>query len=71
VPPLWHLIAYTNTPPSQGFLYGERLPGMKSSISNARPERLKPSTFYRLFVEAGWSKGQIDFCTSGAVGPEN
>src|SRR5437016_8672298 len=27
VPPLWHLIAYTNTPPSQGFLYGQRLPG--------------------------------------------
>ena len=71
VPPLWHLIAYTNTPPSQGFLYGQRLPGMKTSISNARPDRLQPTTVYRLFVEAGRSKGQIDFRTSGPVEPGN
>ena len=71
VPPLWHLIAFTNTPPSQGFLYGQRLPGMKPSISNARPDRLQPTTVYRLFVEAGRSKGQIDFRTSGPVEPGN
>ena len=71
VPPLWHLIAYTNAPPSQGFLYGQRLPGMKPSISNAPPGRLQPTTDYRLFVEAGRSKGQIDFRTSGPVEPGN
>src|ERR1041385_4445686 len=71
VRPLWHLIAFTNAPPSQGFLYGERLPGMKPSSTNARTEQLKPSTAYRLFVEAGRSKGQIDFLTSGLVEPAN
>ena len=71
VRPLWHLIAYTNAPPSQGFLYGERLPGMKPSSTNTRPEQLRPSTVYRLLVEAGRSKGQIDFQTSGLVEPEN
>ena len=71
VPPLWNLTAYTNTPPCQGFLYGQRLPAMKPSISNAQPDRLQPSTAYRLFVEAGRSKGQIDFRTSGPVEPGN
>src|SRR5947207_7638790 len=36
-PPLWHLIAHTNAPPAEGFLYGQRLPGMRPSISNASP----------------------------------
>jgi hypothetical protein len=71
VPALWHLVAYTNTPPSQGFLYGQRLPGMKPSISNAPAGRLQPTTAYRLLVEAGRSKGQIDFVTSGPVEPGN
>jgi hypothetical protein len=71
VPPLWHLIAFTNTPPTQGFLYGQRLPGMKPSISNAPPQRLQPTTDYRLLVEAGRSRGQIDFRTSGPIEPGN
>jgi len=71
VPALWHLVAYTNTPPSQGFLYGQRLLGMKPTISNAPAGRLQPTTAYRLFVEAGRSKGQIDFRTSGSVEPGN
>jgi hypothetical protein len=44
---------------------------MKPSITNARPDALQPSAVYRLFVEAGRSKGQIDFRTSGPVEPGN
>ena len=70
-PPLWHLVAYTNVPPTEGFLYGQRLPGMRPWLTNARPQRLEPNTVYRLFVQAGRAKGQIDFHTSGLVEPNN
>jgi len=70
-PPLWHLIAHTNAPPAEGFLYGQPLPGMRPSISNASPDRLQPDTAYRLMVEAGRARGQIDFKTSGLIEPGN
>ena len=66
-PPLWHLVAQTNVPSTQGFLYGARIPGMRSKLTNVAPQRLQPDTVYRLFVEAGLAKGQIDFRTSGAI----
>jgi hypothetical protein len=70
-PPSWHLIAYTNVPPTEGFLYGQRLPGMHPWMTNARPQRLEANTAYRLFVEAGRAKGQVDFRTSGLIEPNN
>jgi len=66
-PPLWHLIAYTNVPPTEGFLYGQRLPGMRPWMTNSRPQRLEPNTLYRLMLEAGRARGRIDFHTSGLV----
>jgi hypothetical protein len=66
-PPLWHLVAYTNATPTHGFLYGGRLPGLRPRLTNSRPETLKPDTMYRLFVEAGRARGQIDFRTSGPI----
>ena len=70
-PPLWHLVRYTNVPPTQGFLYGQRIPGMRPGMTNARPRQLEPNTSYRLFVEAGRAKGQIDFHTSDLVQSDN
>src|SRR2546422_7349982 len=60
-PPLWQLVAQTNVPSTQGFLYGARIPGMHSKLTNPAPQRLQPDTVYRLFVEAGRARGQIDF----------
>jgi hypothetical protein len=70
-PALWHLLTYTNAPPVEGFVYGQRIPGMRPSLTNSRPQKLEPDTIYRLFVEAGRAKGQIDFHTSGLIEPAN
>src|ERR1044072_8203682 len=59
-PPLWHMVAYTNVPSAEGFLYGQRIPGMRPWMTNSRPQQLEPSTPYRLLVEAGRAKGQVD-----------
>ena len=69
--PLWHLVAYTNVPPTEGFLYGQLIAGMRPGITNSHPQPLEPVTAYRLFVEAGRAKGQIDFQTSGIIEPAN
>jgi hypothetical protein len=70
-PPSWHLIAYTNGPLTEGFLYGQRIPGLRPWMTNAPPQRLEPDTVYRLFVEAGRARGQIDFHTGGLIDPAN
>ncbi len=67
--PLWCLIASTNAPSIEGFLYGQRIAGMRPWINNAEPRQLEPNTVYRLFVEAGRARGQIDFQTSGLIEP--
>jgi hypothetical protein len=67
--PLWHLIAFTNVPSTEGFLYGQRIAGMRPWRTNAGPQQLEPNTVYRLFVEAGRARGQIDFQTSGLIEP--
>src|SRR5580704_1423740 len=59
--PLWYLVTDTNPPPVEGFLYGSPLQGMRSAVSNAQPEPLRPSTVYRLLVKSGRATGQIDF----------
>jgi hypothetical protein len=69
--PLWHLVAYTNAPPTQGFLYGARISGMKPATTNVQTQPLQPNSAYRLLVEAGRARGQIDFRTSGPVEQNN
>jgi hypothetical protein len=67
--PLWYLIAHTNTPSIEGFLYGQRIAGMRAWKTNTAPQQLEPNTVYRLFVQAGRASGQIDFQTSGLIEP--
>ena len=69
--PLWHLVAYTNAPPTQGFLYGARITGMKAATTNVQTQPLQPNSAYRLLVEAGRAHGQLDFRTSGPVDQTN
>jgi hypothetical protein len=59
--PLWQLCAASNSTPLRGFAYGESIAGMKPAGTNAGVEPLKPNETYRLYVEAGRYKGQVDF----------
>lgn len=59
--PLWHLVTKSNSPPLKGFYYGQRIPGMASFQTNARPKGLEPNVTYRLFIEAGRARGELDF----------
>ena len=52
-------------------VYGQLIAGMRPGITNSHPQPLEPVTAYRLFVEAGRAKGQIDFRTSGIIEPAN
>lgn len=63
VPPIWHLISESNSAPTQGFIYGQSIRGMKPSITNATPRKLQPNVAYRLFLEAGKAKGEMAFKT--------
>jgi hypothetical protein len=69
--PVWDLVASTNAKPTKGFLYGGAIPGMKPRQTNSSPQPLQPNTAYRLLVQAGRSKGQVDFHTSGELEPSN
>ncbi len=60
-PPAWELTSKSNSVPIQGFLYGQRVPGMKPAPSVAEADPLLPDTTYRLLLEAGRAKGQVDF----------
>jgi hypothetical protein len=57
----WELKSDSNSVPTKFFFYGERIPGMKPPVSNARPERLKPGEPYRLFVQTPSLKAEHDF----------
>ena len=43
-PPLWHLVAYTNVPPTEGFLYGQRISGMRPWLTTSRIIGAQPTT---------------------------
>jgi hypothetical protein len=60
-PPVWHLIADSNSAPVKFFFYGQRIRGLKPEVPGAHPEPLQPDVTYRLFVVAGSVKGQHDF----------
>ena len=61
--PAWQLISDSNSVPVKGFLYGGVIAGMKPAKIKPQPDNLQPNTVYRVFVEAGRAKGQIDFRT--------
>lgn len=59
--PLWHLSPDANSKPTSTFLYGQPLPGLKSSFSQTPAAPLKAHERYRLVVRAGVLEGQADF----------
>jgi hypothetical protein len=69
--PLWELVRLTNAEPTKGFLYGDRIPGMRDKQSNSAAQPLQPNTAYRLLIKSGRAVGQADFRTSGELGTEN
>ena len=69
--PMWHLVSKTNSVPTRGFAYGQPIRGMKPFVEGARSQPLLPFTSYRLFVEAGRAKGQIDFTPVPVQAPRN
>ena len=69
--PLWELVHYTNAAPTEGFLYGGRIPGMRDKQTNSAAQPLQPNTAYRLLIKSGRAAGQVDFRTSGELGSEN
>ncbi len=64
---VWHLVSVspTNSAPVRGFMYGKLVPGMKLAESNSPPKTLEPDRKYRLFIQSGKAKGEIDFSPSG------
>src|SRR5262245_29651403 len=48
---LWHLVAQTNSVPTEQFKYGGHIVGMKSDMPHAAPESLEPGQKYKLIVE--------------------
>jgi len=63
--PVWHLVGNRKSTPTEFFLYGENIGGMKSAIPGVKPGPLEDSVAYRLFVSAGSVKGQHDFQIGG------
>jgi hypothetical protein len=59
--PLWHLVSKTGSSPVDRILYGLPIDGMTPALSNRPPQRLLHDETYRLLIEAGKARGQIDF----------
>ena len=59
--PVWELTSSSNSVPVHGFLYGQKLRGMRPEPSLTKAEPLTPQTAYRLLVQAGRAKGIVDF----------
>src|SRR5262249_22284468 len=57
----WHLVSDSNSVPVSGFIYGERIRGMRPSVKKARAEPLQPNVSYRLLIQSGHQKGHCDF----------
>jgi hypothetical protein len=59
--PLWHLRSSQGSEPTKGIIYGRPVPGMVQANTNERPARLQPATLYRLLIEAGRARGEVEF----------
>lgn len=64
--PKWHLVSSSNSVPTRGFLYGMPIGGMKSATVKSGADDLRVGEPYRLLIEAGKSRGQIDFLPAPA-----
>lgn len=69
--PIWHMISDSAAPPTKIIIYGSPIKGMKPSVPKARPEPLQADVPYRLILEAGKQRGEVDFKTVEAVQPAN
>jgi hypothetical protein len=65
--PVWELDSSSNSIPLRGFVYGQRIRGMRAPGSSRATDPLAPETEYRMFVEAGRARGQVDFQTPPAA----
>ncbi len=63
--PLWQMVTTSNSVPTKGFVYGLDVPGMQPAMKGVTAEPLAPNQTYRLVVEAGSQKGQLDFTLEG------
>ncbi len=68
--PIWHMISDSASPPTKIIIYGSPIRGMKPSIPKARPEPLQPDLPYKLILEAGKQRGEVDFKTVEVVQPQ-
>lgn len=59
--PVWNIVAISNAPVVEAFVYGQPLPGFREAISNARPAELASGGRYRLAVRAGRAHGEVNF----------
>jgi hypothetical protein len=64
--PKWHLVSSSNSVPTRGFLYGQPIAGMKSATLKSAADDLQVGEPYRLMIEAGKARGQVDFLPSPA-----
>ena len=59
--PVWHMITDSSSSPTKGLIYGSKVKGMKPSIPRGRAIPLEADTGYLLLIEAGKSKGEVNF----------
>ena len=59
--PVWHLVADSDSVPIKFFVYGQPVQGLKPEVPGEHAEPLQPDVTYRLFITAGFAKGQHDF----------
>jgi hypothetical protein len=59
--PVWHMITDSSSQPTKGLVYGMKVKGMKPSIPKGHAETLQANTVYLLLIEAGKSKGEVNF----------
>jgi len=60
---VWHLVGDSASTPTQMFMYGRRINGMKQAPDNPRAEPLQAGVTYRMVVSAGGLTGYTDFKT--------
>ena len=66
--PLWQLVGKPRSEVIKGFIYGYPIRGMQAAANSGAPDPLEPDVPYRLLVEAGRARGQIDFTAKALPG---
>jgi len=59
--PVWWLTSKSNSIPIKAFYYGQRIEGMNLYPTNSTPQQLQTNVPYRLYVESGRARGEVDF----------